>query len=84
MNVMNINTDAVNEVALALRHQTLRTVPFVKASLERAESPFEKGFICDAIDKTQSVVLTDEGLCESERLLTQHLRDSGHPNVTNL
>lgn len=28
----------------------------------------EKGFICDPVNKTKSVVFTDEGLAESKRL----------------
>jgi hypothetical protein len=31
----------------------------------------EKGYICDPVNKTKSVVLTDEGLAESARLLRQ-------------
>lgn len=31
----------------------------------------EKGYICDPVNKAKSVVLTDEGLVESERLLGQ-------------
>lgn len=33
----------------------------------------EKGFVCDPVNKTKSVVYTEEGLCESERLFRQHL-----------
>lgn len=31
---------------------------------------YEKGFICDPVNKAKSVVLTDEGLTESKRLFT--------------
>lgn len=32
---------------------------------------YEKGFICDPVNKTKSVVLTEEGLAESKRLFEE-------------
>ena len=32
----------------------------------------KKGFICDPVSKTKSVVFTEQGLRESERLFKQH------------
>ncbi|MFL9909133.1 hypothetical protein HHL24_40405 [Paraburkholderia sp. RP-4-7] len=71
---MNINTDAIDEVALALLHLTLHDhcrawKGFDWDVLNRL---YEKGFICDPVNKTKSVVFTEEGLRESERLFKQH------------
>ena len=33
---------------------------------------YEKGFICDPVNKTKSVVFTEEGLRESEQLFRQY------------
>jgi hypothetical protein len=33
---------------------------------------YEKGFICDPVNKTKSVLFTEQGLSESERLFRQY------------
>ncbi len=37
---------------------------------------YKRGMIGDPVDKAKSVVLTDEGLRESERLFKQHFAPS--------
>ena len=71
---MNINTDAIDEVSLALLYLTLHdhyraSKGFDWDVLNRL---YEKGFICDPVNKTKSVVFTEEGLRESERLFKRH------------
>ncbi|OUL92087.1 DUF6429 family protein [Paraburkholderia hospita] len=71
---MNINADAIDEVALALLYLTLHDhyrawKGFDWDALNRL---YEKGFICDPVNKTKSVLFTEEGLRESERLFKQH------------
>jgi hypothetical protein len=74
MSAMNINTDAIDEVTLALLYLTLHDQyrawkGFDWDALNRL---YEKGFICDPVNKTKSVVFTEEGLRESERLFKRH------------
>ena len=74
MNVMNINTDAVDEAALALLYLTLHDQYRAWKGLDWdvLNRLYEKGFICDPVNKTTSVVFTEEGLYESKRLFRQH------------
>jgi hypothetical protein len=74
MNVMNINTDAIDEAALALLYLTLHDQYRAWKGLDWdvLNRLYEKGFICDPVNKTKSVVFTEEGLYESERLFRQH------------
>ena len=74
MNVMNINTDAIDEVALALLYLTLHDQyrAWKGFDWDVLNRLYEKGFICDPVNKTKSVVFTEEGLCESERLFRQY------------
>lgn len=74
MNVMNINTAAIDETVLALLYLTLY-------DHNRAWKSFDwdvlnrlhaRGLIDDPVNKAKSVILTDEGLHESERLFKQH------------
>jgi hypothetical protein len=67
---MDIDTKKIDETVLALLHLTLHDG-------RRAWKGFDwdimnrlhqKGFISDPVGKAKSVVLTDEGLRESERL----------------
>jgi hypothetical protein len=76
---MDINTDAVDEVVLALLHLHL-------CGANRAWKSFdwdalnrlhEKGFIGDPANRAKSVWLTDEGLREAERLFTQYFVRAG-------
>lgn len=71
---MNINTDAIDEVALALLYLTLHDhnrawKGFDWNVLNRL---YERGLIGDPVNKTRSVIFTEEGLRESERLFKQH------------
>ncbi|NUX58867.1 DUF6429 family protein [Paraburkholderia youngii] len=75
---MNINTDAVDEVGLALLYLTLHDgyrawKGFDWHVLNRL---YERGFIEDPVNKTKSVIFTEEGLRESERLFNQTFRHS--------
>ncbi|WP_048987271.1 DUF6429 family protein [Burkholderia cenocepacia] len=71
---MDINTEAVDEVVLALLHlnrceQNRAWKSFDWAALNRLH---EKGFIHNPVSRAKSVGLTDEGLREAERLFRQH------------
>ena len=71
---MNINTDAIDEVSLALLYLTLHDQyrawkGFDWDVLNRLH---ERGFIEDPLNKTKSVIFTEQGLRESERLFYQH------------
>lgn len=75
---MNINLQAVDDAVLALLHLTLHDgnrawKSFDWDVLNRLHA---RGLIGDPINKTKSIVLTDEGLRESERLFTQQFVDS--------
>ncbi len=74
MNAMIINTDAIDEAALALLYLTLhdRYRAWKGFDWDVLNRLYEKGFICDPVNKTKSVIFTDEGLRESERLFKQH------------
>ncbi|QBR02299.1 DUF6429 family protein [Paraburkholderia pallida] len=70
---MNINEAAIDDAVLALLHLTLHDhyrawKGFDWDSLNRL---YERGLIDNPVNKTKSVVLTDEGLRESERLFKQ-------------
>jgi hypothetical protein len=74
MNAMNINTDAIDRVALALLHLPLQDQcrAWKGFDWDVLNRLYEKGFICDPVNKTKSVVFTEEGLRESERLFRRH------------
>ena len=70
---MEIDTDKVDDAVLALLRLTLHDVDrawkaFDWASMNRLH---EKGFIQSLVSKAKSVVLTETGLRESERLCEQ-------------
>ncbi|CAN7783047.1 DUF6429 family protein [Paraburkholderia hospita] len=71
---MNINTDAIDEAALALLYLTLHDQyrAWKGFDWDVLNRLYEKGFICDPVNKTKSVVFTEAGLRESERLFRQH------------
>lgn len=76
---MNIDLQAVDDAVLALLHLTLHDgnrawKSFDWDALNRLH---ERGLIGDPVNKTKSVILTDEGLRESERLLRRQFVDSG-------
>ena len=74
MNVMKINTDAIDEAALALLYLTLHDQyrAWKGFDWDVLNRLYEKGFICDPVNKTKSVVFTEQGLSESERLFRQY------------
>lgn len=70
---MDINTEAVDEAVLALLYlnlcdQNRAWKNFDWAAMNRLH---EKSFILDPVNRAKSVVLTEEGLREAERLFTQ-------------
>ena len=65
---MNVNTAAIDDAVLALLHLTLHDLNrawkgFDWDSLNRL---YERGLIGDPVNKTKSVILTDDGLRESD------------------
>lgn len=80
---MDINTDAIDEVVLALLHlnlwdQNRAWKSFDWAAMNRLH---EKGFIFDPVSRAKSVALTDEGLREAERLFEYYFvrKTEGRP-----
>jgi hypothetical protein len=70
---MNINTAAIDDAVLALLHLTLHDhnhawKGFDWDVLGRLHA---RGLIADPINKSKSLVLTEDGLRESERLFNQ-------------
>ena len=67
---MDINTDKIDEAVLALLYLTLHDG--VRAwkghDWDTLDRLYRKGMIENPVGKAKSVVLTDEGLAESERL----------------
>lgn len=67
---MNIDTDKVDEAVLALLYLSLHDG--VRAwkghDWDALDRLYRKGMIDNPVSKAKSVVLTDEGLSESERL----------------
>jgi hypothetical protein len=79
MNAMNIDTAAIDDAVLALLYLTLHDhnrawKRFDWGALNRLH---ERGLIGDPVNKTKSVILTDDGLRESERLFKQHFVIAG-------
>lgn len=70
---MEVDEDKIDRAALALLHLTLHDKYLAWKSFDwDVMNPlYEKGFICDPVNKTKSVVFTDEGLAESKRLLKE-------------
>jgi hypothetical protein len=71
---MNINTGSIDEVALALLYLTLHDHNRACKGFDREvlNRLYERGLIDDPVNKTKSVIFTEEGLRESERLFKQH------------
>ena len=67
---MDIDTDKIDEAVLALLYLTLHDG--VRAwkghDWDALDRLYRKGMIENTVGKAKSVVLTDEGLAESERL----------------
>lgn len=71
---MNLNTDAIDEVALALLYLTLHDHNRAWKSFDWdvLNRLYERGLIGDPANKTKSVIFTQEGSQESERLFKEH------------
>ena len=71
---MNINTDAIDEVSLALLYLTPhdRYRAWKGFDWDVLNRLHERGFIEDPLNKTKSVIFTKEGPPESEQLFNQH------------
>ena len=69
---MRLNTDRIDEAVLALLHLGLHDGARAWKSFDWAAMGrlHDKGYISDPVGKTKSVMFTEEGLRESERLLT--------------
>jgi hypothetical protein len=70
---MDIDTDKIDQAVLALLYLTLHDG--VRAwkghDWDALDRLYRKGMIDNPVGKVKSVVLTDEGLSESERLFRQ-------------
>jgi hypothetical protein len=71
---MEIDTAAVDDAVLALLYLTLHDYNRAWKSFDwdAMNRLYERGMIGDPVNKAKSVVLTDEGLRESERLFKQY------------
>ena len=67
---MDIDTDKIDEAVLALLYLTLHdgARAWKGHDWDVLDRLHRKGMIYDPVGKAKSVVLTDEGLAESERL----------------
>ncbi|KHK61018.1 hypothetical protein PI86_00725 [Burkholderia sp. A9] len=76
---MSIDLGAVDDAVLALLYLTLhdRNRAWKSFDWDALNRLHERGLIGDPVNKAKSVVLTDEGLLESERLFTRLFVDSG-------
>jgi uncharacterized protein DUF6429 len=70
---MNIDTEKIDEAVLALLFLTLHDGSRAWKGLDwdALNRLHEKGFISNPISKAKSVILTDKGLQESERLFSK-------------
>ncbi|HEY4862059.1 MAG TPA: DUF6429 family protein [Xanthobacteraceae bacterium] len=70
---MNIDTEKIDETVLALLYLTLHNGyrAWKGFDWEVMNRLHQKGMILNPVGKTKSVVLTEEGLAESERLFKQ-------------
>jgi hypothetical protein len=70
---MNIDTEKIDEAVLALLFLTLHDGSRAWKGLDwdALNRLHEKGFISNPISKAKSVMLTDKGLQESERLFSK-------------
>jgi len=70
---MDIDTKKIDDTVLALLHLTLHdgTRAWKGFDWDTMNRLHQKGFISDPVGKAKSVLLTDEGLRESERLFKE-------------
>lgn len=69
---MDIDTDKIDDAVLALLYLTLHDGDRAWKGLDwdALNRLHEKGMICNPVGKAKSVVLTERGLKESERLFS--------------
>ena len=70
---MELDTDRIDQTVLALLHLGIHdgTRAWKSFDWEAMTRLHQKGYISDPVGQAKSVVLTDEGLRESERLLRE-------------
>ena len=70
---MEIDRDKIDDTVLALLHLTLHdgVRAWKSFDFDAMNRLYEKGFIENPVNKAKSVVLTEEGLKESERLFLE-------------
>jgi hypothetical protein len=70
---MNIDTEKIDEAVLALLFLTLHdgSRAWKGFDWDTINRLYEKGFISNPVGKAKSVVLTDNGVRESERLFSK-------------
>lgn len=70
---MDVDEEKIDRAVLALLYLTLHDKYRAWKSFDWdvMNRLYEKGFICDPVNKTKSVVFTDAGLAESERLFKE-------------
>ncbi|WP_322095125.1 DUF6429 family protein [Paraburkholderia bannensis] len=81
---MNINTVAIDDTVLALLFLTLHDENRAWKCIDWAalNRLHDRGLIDDPVNKAKSVILTGEGLRESERLFNQYfVATSKEPNL---
>ena len=80
--LVEIDTDKIDEAVLALLYLTLHDD--VRAwkgfDWDAMDRLYHKGLIHDPVGKAKSVVLTDEGLAESERLFRKLFAKPASPD----
>ncbi|WP_181196598.1 DUF6429 family protein [Paraburkholderia sp. BL25I1N1] len=71
---MNIDTAAIDDAVLALLYLTVHDHNRAWKSMDwdALSRLHDRGFIGDPVNKAKSVILTEEGLREAERLFKQH------------
>ncbi|EGY1755083.1 hypothetical protein JHS31_002436 [Salmonella enterica] len=79
---MNINTEAIDEVVLALLWLILHDYDRAWKSFDRdvLNRLYERGFIGNPVNKAKSVVLTEEGLRQSRLLFQRYFSTDGSGN----
>ena len=75
---MDIDTDAIDDTVLALLYLTLHdgNRAWKGHDWDALGRLYARGLIGDPVNKTKSVVLTEEGLRQSERLFRQYFERS--------
>ncbi|EJI0209638.1 hypothetical protein WDI34_004882 [Salmonella enterica subsp. enterica] len=80
--MMNINTEAIDEVVLALLWLTLHDYGLAWKGSDRdvLNRLYERGFIGNPVNKTKFVVLTEEGLRQSRLLFQRYFSTESSEN----